>query len=80
MSSIRKRQALYGRAPSAKEGETLSCPDPITGRVTTVPAGATYNINVSNSGASAYTLSGSDRNGSAAADLTGVVVETTFKF
>ena len=43
MSSIRKRQALYGYAPSAKEGETLSCPDPITGRVYKVQAGATYN-------------------------------------
>ena len=43
MSSMRKRQALYGYAPSAAEGETLSCPDPITGRVTKVPAGATYN-------------------------------------
>ena len=31
---------------------------------TSYPAVATYNINVSNSGASAYTLSGSDRNGS----------------
>lgn len=43
MSSIRKRQALYGYSPSAKEGETLSCPDPITGRVYKVQAGATYN-------------------------------------
>ncbi len=43
MSSMRKRQALYGYAPSATEGETLSCPDPITGKVTKVPAGATYN-------------------------------------
>ena len=31
---------------------------------TSYPSTATYNINVSNSGASAYTLSGSDRNGS----------------
>jgi plastocyanin len=31
---------------------------------TSYPAAATYNINVSNSGSSAYTLSGSDRNGS----------------
>ena len=31
---------------------------------TSYPAVATYNINVSNSGSSAYTLSGSDRNGS----------------
>ena len=44
MSSIRKRQALYGYAPSANpERQTLSCPDPITGRVYRVPAGATYN-------------------------------------
>ena len=43
MSSMRKRQALYGFAPGANSEETLSCPDPITGRVTRVPAGATFN-------------------------------------
>ena len=43
MSSLRKRNALYGWAPSAGVGETLSCKDPITGRVTKVPAGSTYN-------------------------------------
>ena len=43
MSSLRKRNALYGWAPSAGELKTLSCPDPITGRITSVPAGATYN-------------------------------------
>ena len=43
MSSIRKRQALYGYAPSANATQSLSCPDPISGRVYTIPAGATYN-------------------------------------
>lgn len=44
MSSMRKRQALYGYAPSANpEAQTLSCPDPVSGRTYRVPAGATYN-------------------------------------
>ena len=44
MSSLRKRNALYGWAPSAGEEARLSCPDPITGRITTVPAGSTYTV------------------------------------
>ena len=44
MSSIRKRQALYGYAPSANAvGETTTCTDPINGRTYSIPAGATYN-------------------------------------
>ena len=43
MSSLRKRNALYGWAPSSNPGQRLRCVDPITGKVTTTIAGATYN-------------------------------------
>ena len=44
MSSMRKRQALYGYAPGANpETQTTTCTDPITGRTYSIPAGATYN-------------------------------------
>ena len=44
MSTKRKRNALYGWAPSADGGsKTLSCTDPITGKVVQVPAGSVYN-------------------------------------
>jgi len=44
MSYLRKRQALYGYAPSANAlSQTTTCTDPITGRTYSIPAGATYN-------------------------------------
>ena len=44
MSSLRKRQALYGYAPSNNAlGQTTTCTDPISGRTYSIPAGATYN-------------------------------------
>ena len=43
MSSMRKRNALYGWAPSAGENNTLRCTDPITGKVTTSNAGGVAN-------------------------------------
>ena len=44
MSNLRKRQALYGYAPSANaEDNTTTCTDPISGRKYKIPAGATYN-------------------------------------
>ena len=43
MSTKRKRNALYGWAPSAGVGKTLTCTDPITGKTISVPNGSTYN-------------------------------------
>ena len=44
MSSMRKRQALYGYAPGSNPiTQTTTCTDPITGRQVSIPAGATYN-------------------------------------
>ena len=42
MSSLRKRNALYGWAPSAGLG-LLSCPDPITGKMIVTNAGGVFN-------------------------------------
>ena len=43
MSSMRKRNALYGWAPSAGENKTLTCTDPITGKKTVSNAGGVAN-------------------------------------
>ena len=39
----RKKNALYGYAPSSNALQTTSCVDPINGRIYSIPAGATYN-------------------------------------
>ena len=44
MSSIRKRQALHGYAPSANANETTTCKDPLSGRSYTVSNGSTMNF------------------------------------
>lgn len=40
---MRKRQALYGRAPSADQNTVITCTDPLSGLVTKFPAGSTIN-------------------------------------
>ena len=43
MSNMRKRQALYGRAPSADPNTIVTCTDPNSGVVTKFPAGSMIN-------------------------------------